>query len=59
MFSFAKDEDTLIEIKEALSTYLAKRVEEDMDKLWEQCLWNQEKNEGILNEHLRTTYANE
>ena len=41
MFSFAKDEDTLIEIKEALSTYLAKRVEEDMDKLWEQGLWNQ------------------
>lgn len=59
MFSFAKREDTLVEIKEALSAYFAKRVEEDMDKLWEQGLWDQEMNENILDEHLRTTYANE
>jgi len=30
-----------------------------MDALWEQGLWNQEKNESILKEHLRTPYAGE
>ena len=57
MFSFAKSEDTLFEIKKALSAYFAQKVEEDMDRLWEEGLWNQEKNESVLHEHLRTPYA--
>ena len=42
MFSFAKTEDTLFEIKKALSAYFAQKVEEDMDKLWEEGLWKNE-----------------
>ena len=57
MFSFAKTEDTLFEIKKALSAYFAQKVEDDMDQLWEQGLWDQEKNENILKEHLRTPYV--
>ena len=57
MFSFAKTEDTLFEIKKALSAYFAQRVEDEMDKLWDDGLWSQEKNESILKEHLRTPYA--
>ena len=57
MFSFAKTEDALFEIKKALSAYFAKKVEDDMDKLWDEGLWNQEKNEDILKEHLRTPYV--
>ena len=46
MFSYAKDE----------RAYFAQRVEEDMDKLWDEGLWDQDKNEAILKEHLRTPY---
>ena len=28
-----------------------------MDQLWEDGLWDQDKNENILKEHLRTPYA--
>ena len=56
MFSFAKTEDTLFEIKKALGAYFAQKVEEDMNQLWEEGLWDQEKNESILKEHLRTPY---
>lgn len=56
MFSFAKDESTLLEIKKALSAYFAQKVEEEMDELWEKGEWTQEKNEAILKEHLRTPY---
>ena len=59
MFSYAKSEDTLLEIKQVLSAYLAQKVVDDMDALWDQGLWNQEKNEAVLKEHLRTPYAGE
>ena len=56
MFSFAKTEEDLMEMKKALSVYFAKRVEDEMDALWEQGAWNDEKNEAVLKEHLRTPY---
>lgn len=56
MFSYAKSESSLDEIKKALTTYFAQKVEDEMDKLWESGEWDQEKNEAILNEHLRTSY---
>lgn len=56
MFSYAKDEASLNEIKEALSAYFAKKAEDGMDELWDNGLWDQEKNENILKEHLRTSY---
>ena len=59
MFSYAKSEEALLEIKKALSVYFAQKVEEDMDALWDEGLWSQEKNETVLEEHLRTPYAGE
>ena len=56
MFSYAKDERVLEEIRKSLTAYFAQRVEEDMDKLWDEGLWDQDKNEAILKEHLRTPY---
>ena len=38
MFSFAKTDDALFEIKKALSVYFAQKVENDMDNLCEQGL---------------------
>ena len=56
MFSYAKDERALEEIRKSLTAYFAQRVERDMDKLWDEGLWDQDKNEAILKEHLRTPY---
>ena len=58
MFSFAKDSKSLEEIRVALTDVFAKRVENGMDALWESGEWNNEKNEKVLNEHLRTPYKN-
>ena len=52
MFSYAKDERVLEEIRKSLTAYFAQRVERDMDKLWDEGLWDQDKNEAILKEHL-------
>lgn len=56
MFSFAKSEKALDNIKVALSDYFANKAEEDMDRLWEEGLWDDDKNEKILKQHLRTPY---
>lgn len=56
MFSYAKDERVLEEIRKSLTAYFAQRVERDMDKLWDEGLWDQDKNEAILKEHLRVPY---
>jgi len=56
MFSFAKDSKALAEIRTALMEIFAKRVEDDMDALWESGAWDNQKNENILKEHLRTPY---
>lgn len=56
LFSFAKNEESLNEIKMALTAYFAQKVEEDMDALWETGEWDQEKNEAVLKEHQRTPY---
>ena len=36
MFSYAKDERVLEEIRKSLTAYFAQRVERDMDKLWDE-----------------------
>lgn len=56
MFSYAKSDSALDNIKEALSKYFADNVDEAMDKLWEDGIWDDGKNEEILHEHLRTPY---
>jgi hypothetical protein len=44
------------ELRQVICDYYAHRVDEEVDKLWESGQWNDEKNEAILNEHLRTPY---
>lgn len=56
MFSFAKSEQALDDLKVALSDYFAKKVEDGMDRLWDEGLWDDNKNEEILRQHLRTPY---
>lgn len=56
MFSYAKSDREFAEIKSALSCYFAERSEAEMDKLWDGDGWNDEMNEQVLSEHLRTPY---
>jgi len=56
MFSYARTPEAFDEIKKALFSYFADKVESDMDALWDSGEWDNEKNESILNEHLRTEY---
>ena len=56
MFSFSKTEQSLTNIKNALMHYFAQNVDDAMDALWDSGEWNDEKNEAVLNEHLRTRY---
>lgn len=59
MFSYAKDEKQLDDLKSALVTYFASNIDKEMDKLWDDGKWSDEKNEEILKEHLRTPYEND
>lgn len=56
MFSYAKTPESLNSIKKALFEYFANKVEDEMDKLWDNGQWDNETNENILKEHLRTEY---
>ena len=44
------------ELRQVICDYYARRVDEEVDKLWESGQWNDEKNEAVLSEHLRTPY---
>ena len=52
---FTKEEEVK-ELNDLVCEYYARRVDEEMDKLWEEGKWNEEKIEETLKEHLRTPY---
>ena len=53
-----KTVDEVNELRQVICDYYARRVDEEVDKLWESGKWNDEKNESVLSEHLRTPYRN-
>ena len=56
VFSFDLSEEQLVEIKDLLSTYFADKVTSQMDKLFEDNNWGEEKIEEWSKEHMRTKY---
>lgn len=46
------------ELRQVICDYYARRVNEEVDKLWKSGQWDNEKNEAVLEEHLRTPYKN-
>ena len=51
-----KTDEEAEELRDVISNFYARKAEEAMDRLWEAGLWDQEKNDAILKEHLRTPY---
>ena len=44
------------ELRQIISNYYAQKATEEMDRLWDLGQWDDEKNESVLKEHLRTPY---
>ena len=44
------------ELRQIISNHYAQKATEEMDKLWDSGEWDNEKNEAVLKEHLRTPY---
>lgn len=49
-------EEEVKELNDLVCQYYARKVDEEMDRLWDEGKWNQEKIEETLKEHLRTPY---
>ncbi|MBR4564408.1 MAG: hypothetical protein IKO26_08155 [Paludibacteraceae bacterium] len=46
----------VLEIRRIITDYYARKVEEEMEQLWESGTWNQQKIDALANAHLRTPY---
>lgn len=44
------------ELRQVICDYYARKVDDEVDRLWAEGKWYNEKNEAVLNEHLRTPY---
>ena len=51
-----KSVEEVNELRQVICDYYARRVDDEMDRLWEEGKWDNEKNEAILQKHLRTPY---
>jgi hypothetical protein len=56
LFSREVPEENWIEIKSLISKYFADKASDEMDKLFEQNGWSEEKIEEWSKEHMRTPY---
>ena len=44
------------ELRRVVCDYYARKIDDAVEKLWDEGKWDNEKNEAILKEHLRTPY---
>jgi len=56
MMSFVKTPDALTELSNVISNYFAQRLDDELDKLWDEGALNEEKIESFRNLHERTPY---
>lgn len=56
LLSRMKTVEQVNELRQIISNYYAQKATEEMDRLWDSGAWNEEKNNRILKEHLRTPY---
>ena len=51
-----KTEEELSELRKVVCDFYARKIDDEMDRLWAEGKWDNEKNEAVLKEHLRTPY---
>lgn len=51
-----KTEDQVAELRKVVCDYYARKIDDAIDQLWDEGKWDNQKNEAILKEHLRTPY---
>lgn len=56
LLSRIKSKEELNELRKVVCDYYARKIDEEMDELWATGKWDNEKNEAVLKEHLRTSY---
>ena len=44
------------ELRKVVCDYYSRKIDNSIDKLWDDGKWDDAKNEAILNQHLRTPY---
>ncbi len=54
LYAHNVSDSELRDIKKMLAEYFAKKVDEEMDKLWEEKCWDEKTIEEWKNEHMRT-----
>jgi len=59
VFNFELSEEQLKEIRALLADYFANKVTSEMDALFEENEWGEEKIEEWSKEHMRTKYEDE
>ncbi len=56
IFSRELPTSDLLELKDIISQFFARKLIESANQVWREQGWNEAKVEEILNTHLRTTY---
>jgi hypothetical protein len=56
MFKYDLNESQLVEVRELLSAYFAKKVDSEMDNVCNEKEWTISKIESLANKHTRTSY---
>ena len=57
-FAGATDEQELYDLMDVIRDFYARRLEAEMNRLWDNGTLNQEALDQMKNEHLRTPYIN-
>lgn len=57
MMSFVKTQDSLLQLKQAISDFFIKKAQMEIDHLWQTGELDEEKVESFRNLHERTPYA--
>jgi len=55
-FASAKSQEEMDELMDMLRNFYAKKMDRELEKLWDEGLLNQEKLDELREQHLRTPY---
>ena len=56
LYSYNVSDEEVRDIKRMLAEYFSKKIDEEIDQLWEEKAWNTQTIEDWKNEHLRSSH---